>query len=260
MPRQAVVLAGGKGARLQAAVSDRPKVLAPASGRPFLDYLMRFLASEGLSDIILATGYMADQVAEFAGDGDRWGLRVHYSREKRPLGTGGALRQACQRYGLREFFALNGDTLFLLNLREMWQRHLRLQQKPAVKATIALRPIHPAEAVERGCVRLSNDGRIVLFDEKPASRMHLSDGQATPGHGLLSNAGVYILQQSALAQVMPGQKVSLERQVFPQFAERGRLAGFVSDGYFADIGTPESLARFEQDVAANATEISGLAI
>ncbi|MFC1879255.1 nucleotidyltransferase family protein [Chloroflexota bacterium] len=248
MPKRAVVLAGGLGTRLQDAVADRPKVLAPAAGRPFLNYLMRYLASEGLNEVILSTGYLADQVSNYAGNGDRWGISVHYSREDKPLGTAGALRQAGQQFGLSSYFALNGDTLFLVNLKNLWQTHIRL----GARATIALRTISAAEGARRGCVRLANDGRIVAFDEKPALK------KALPASSILASGGIYVMERSALAVIEPGQTASIERQVFPLLAEQGRLAGYIQDGYFADIGTPESLASFEKDVETDITGLSGI--
>ena len=86
-----LVLCGGLGTRLRAAVADRPKVLAPVDGVPFLDYLLAHLARQGFTDVVLATGYLGEMVEDHAGDGSRHGVRARYAREPKPLGTGGAI-------------------------------------------------------------------------------------------------------------------------------------------------------------------------
>ncbi len=229
-PSIAIVLAGGLGTRLRAVVSDRPKVLALAAGRPFLDYVLSYLASQGMAQVILSVGYLGDQVKAFAGDGRSWELEIHYSEEQAPLGTGGALRLASQ--GLAgPFFALNGDTLFTANLEELWVAH---RSRPA-SATLALLKVE--QGWQRGCVRLARDGKIISFDEKPEG--------AGPA---LANGGVYVLEPQALASIPLGQQGSIEREVFPPLAAQGRLYGQAQTAYFTDIGTPQSLAEFERDV------------
>jgi NDP-sugar pyrophosphorylase family protein len=229
-PNVAVVLAGGLGTRLRTTIADRPKVLAPAAGRPFLDYVLEHLAQQRVREVILCVSYLAEQVKAFAGDGQRWGLVVRYSEEQTPLGTGGALRQASARL-YRPFFALNGDTLFAVDLRELWEVHSRLD----ALATVAI--LRTTEGRVRGCVKLDPDGKIVSFDEKPEQAQES-----------LVSGGVYVLERQALARIQPGQVVSLEREIFPHLATDGKLAGLVCSAYFADIGTPESLSAFEQDV------------
>jgi NDP-sugar pyrophosphorylase family protein len=234
MPKTALVLAGGLGTRLRPVLADRPKSLAPAAGRPFLYYVLEALSCQGIRHMTLCVGYLASQVQDYARDGQQWGLEISYSLEQAPLGTAGALRQASADLG-EAFFALNGDTLFCADLAELWEHHLRVNSL----ATVALlRLAGNAAAGLRGCVRLSPDGHILSFDEKPA----------LVGGSVLVNGGVYCIEPQALAEVPTGRAVSIEREVFPRLAERGVLAGLVQQAYFADIGTPESLAAFERDV------------
>lgn len=230
-PTTAIVLAGGLGIRLRSVVADRPKTLAPAAGKPFLSYVLRYLAHQNIQNVVLSVSYLAGQVRDFAGDGQKWGLKITYSEEQSPLGTGGALRQASQGFS-GPFFALNGDTLFLANLEELWRVH----RSSGALATLAL--LRREDGSRRGCVRLEND-RIVAFTEKPA-------GVSTT----LINAGLYILTPPALASIQPGQKASIEQEIFPRLAANGQLAGQIQEGYFIDIGTPESLAAFEKVVQA----------
>jgi len=232
IPDIVLVLAGGLGKRLRPVVSDRPKVLAPVAGKPFLGYVLEYIADQGIHQVILCVGYLADQVKAFARDGKDWGLEIRYSEEIVPLGTGGAVRQVSGSIN-GPFFVMNGDTLFLANLQALWQMHITTR----ALATLALLSAERGEA--RGCVTLDPDGKIVSFEEKP-DRV----GQA------FVNAGIYILEYEALEHLRPGENASLERQVFPGLAAQGRLAGNVQAAYFTDIGTPESLAVLENDVLA----------
>ena len=234
MPISAAILAGGLGTRLRPVLSDRPKVLAPTAGRPFLDYVLHYLSSQGIQKVVLCVGYLASQVAAFAADGSRWNLQIHFSQEDIPLGTAGALKLALGSLQ-GPFFALNGDTLFTANLQELWQAHLAAN----AWGTLALRQV--LDASGRGCVTLNSAGMIVSFDEKP-------EGSLVSPQPLLINSGVYLLTPQTVADLPDDRATSLEREVFPRLAALGRLAGCIQSGYFVDIGTPDSLAAFEQDV------------
>jgi NDP-sugar pyrophosphorylase family protein len=238
MPRIAIILAGGLGTRLSDALPDRPKVLAMAANRPFLDYLLTYLAAQGIERVLLCVGHLAAQVRAYAGDGSHWGIRATYSEEPRPLGTGGALRLASEKLNEPSFFALNGDTLFQVSLSRLWQAH----HDDRRAATLALRRVRAAERTQRGCVILENDGRISRFDEKPGTL------QVPTQETELVNGGLYLLEKRALDTVAPGASASLEEQVFPELVRSGQIGGIVLQGYFADIGTPDSLNHFEDDV------------
>jgi len=245
MPETAIILAGGLGTRLRPAVADRPKVLALVNGKPFIEYLLAYLAGQGIQRMILSVGYLGEQVQLEIGNGSRWGMVIEYIKEKEPLGTGGALK-LCS-HGLQgPFFALNGDTLFRVSLRELWQCHKFHQ----TIATVSLRKIARVDFddhSQRGCVILDPNGKIQIFDEKPRLGRDpgIINGQSDD---ILTNGGVYILTPEALASLEPGQTASLEREVFPDIAAIGQLAGCPQLGYFIDIGTPQSLASFELDV------------
>ena len=228
----AVVLAGGLGTRLRSVVADKPKALAPVAGRPFLAHLLRQLGAAGVRDVVLATGYGADQVEAFVKDSTPEDLRVRCVAEEEPLGTGGALAFATRSAGVDgPFLALNGDTFFGGSLGALVDGH----RQAGAAATLAL--AHVARADRYGRVRTdeaaSGPARVVGFDEK---------GEATGPAWI--NAGVYVLAPAALADVPPGQAVSLEREVFPRLVARGDLASVrFPDAPFLDIGTPDDYAR-----------------
>ena len=237
MPTTAVVLAGGLGTRLRSVLSDRPKVLALVDGRPFLWYLLRYLAIQGIEHVVLCTGYLGDQVRAFAKDGYQWGLKISYSHESSPLGTGGALRQASEQI-TGPFFSLNGDTVFMSGLQKLWHTHFTRH----ATATLAL--LRVREVKSRGSVTIDDAGSILHFHEKPSS-----------SETALVNTGFYVLTREALASIPPGQPASLECEIFPLLAKQRSLQGDIETGYFADIGTPEALVLFEQDVLAGIVPI-----
>lgn len=267
----AILLAGGFGTRLRSTVADRPKALAPVAGKPFLHYILVYLACHGIQQMILSLGYMADQVqefvTEFSGSCDLYcpniDLQIQCVVEDTPLGTGGALKLASSKIRLDQtFFAMNADTLFQIDLSSFWQQCTSVNYAHPIAATnaeaitalatIALRVVSQADDQKhRGQVRLNPDGRILAFDEKPITES-VSDPagaqMARQAKAVLTNGGVYLLSHEALESIPEGQYVSLEREVFPRLTAQGLLNGIICEGYFADIGTPESLATFEKDV------------
>jgi NDP-sugar pyrophosphorylase family protein len=219
------VLAGGFGTRLRPVVADRPKVLAPVLGRPFLAYLLDPLARAGVRATTLLTGYMADRVeAEFGpGFGN---MRLTYSVETTPLGTAGALRHALPLLDRPSVLVLNGDSYCDLDLPAFFDQHRRSR----AKCTVALTEV--PDVARFGKVTLAGGHRVTRFVEKSAAG----------GRGLI-NAGVYLLGRQLLDEIPAQGAVSLERALFPRWAAEGRCYGFVAAGRFLDIGTPESYAQ-----------------
>ncbi|MGC8863046.1 MAG: nucleotidyltransferase family protein [Armatimonadota bacterium] len=218
---QGAILAGGKGTRLRPVVPDRPKVLAEINGRPFVFYLLEYLAGYGIRRVILCTGFMSEQVRHTVGR-EFAGIKVSYSRETEPLDTAGALRLALRRIDSDPVLVLNGDSLFTADLEEFYCRHT------TSGATGSLLLVEMTDCRRYGTVRTDDSGRVISFEEK-------SD---RPGSGYVS-AGVYILSRQIVESIPPGKPVSIEREVFPAWVGRG-LYGFVGNGSFIDIGTPES--------------------
>lgn len=226
-----IILCGGLGTRLRDALSDKPKVLAPVGGRPFLDYLLEHLGKQAFRDIILSTGYMGDAVAQFAGDGDKWDLEVQYARELEPLGTGGALRYAVEKYNVQTpFLALNGDTFFAGSLQRLVDFHIL---KLNALASIALVSVKQADRY--GTVLYdSNTGSVSNFVEKRVRNV----GSAW------INAGVYVLEPQ-LFKDLTKENVSLERDIFPGIIGKGLYGCPFEETAFLDIGTPEDYSRAE---------------
>jgi histidinol-phosphate phosphatase family protein len=229
----AAILAGGLGTRLRAAVADKPKVLAPVSGKPFLAYLLDHLERYGFQRVVLCTGYRHEQVHAAFGKQNH-NLQIDYSVETAPLGTGGAIRNALDQFASGPVLVLNGDSFcpFDLGLYLSWHR--------AQKSRTSLALISVPDAARFGRVQVRPDGAIERFDEK--------DPGATGPAWI--NAGVYLLSRELIQAIPPGRAVSIEREVFPAAIGDGGLNGYRVEAPFLDIGTPESFALAEAFLGA----------
>jgi NDP-sugar pyrophosphorylase family protein len=223
-----IVLAGGLGTRLRAAVADRPKVLAPVLGRPFLDHLLRLAAEQGVREAVVGAGHLGEQVEAFVAAGEWGSLRVRCVREEAPLGTAGALRFAAGAAGIAgPFLAMNGDTFLGADLRDLVRWHA---ERPGAVATMALAQVPATDRY--GAVDVDDRGAVRAFREK----------EPGGGPGWI-NGGVYLLEPAALAGVEAGRAASLERDVLPALVGRGLYGCPFPGAPFLDIGTPEDYAR-----------------
>ena len=229
---QVVILAGGLGTRLGDVTRTTPKPMVPVRGIPYLAHQLRLLAQQGLADIVLLTGYLGEQIEEYFGDGGRLGLRIRYSRERQPLGTGGALRHA-QPLLAEAFLVIYGDSYLPIDYRAVGGL---LARSPAVMA-VHRDPF--GETNVRPNVGLEANGAVERYDKRAAG-----------GPGLeYIEAGVLALRRSVLGLIPPAGVVSLEEQIFPILIERRQLQSFPTAQRFYDIGTPERLQAIEAYLA-----------
>lgn len=225
---QAVILVGGQGTRLRSVVSDVPKPMAPIRGRPFLAYLLEALEAQGVDEAVLAVGYLRDQLMQTFG-ARHGGIRLRYSVEEAPLGTGGAIARA---FGLIEQWpamVLNGDTFLEFDHAEMRRAHAAA----GAEMTMALSRVADAGRYGRTMVA---DGRVVGFE--PA-------GRAGPG---LINAGVYLFGCDLLAAAGLGEVFSFEKDFLVPALQRVRPLGHEVEGYFIDIGVPADFERAQREL------------
>ncbi len=226
------ILAGGLGTRLRPAVADRPKVLAPVAGRPFICRLLDQLRAFSIREVVLLAGHRAGEVRAALGEHYQ-GMRLRYSVEAQPLGTAGAVRLALPLLPAGELLLLNGDSFCAIDLGAFGRQH----EARSAQASLAL--CEAQDAARFGQVRLDEADRVVRFEEKKAGA----------GSGWI-NAGVYLLRRELFAAVPAGQAVSLERDLLPAWVAGGRVHGYRTGGRFLDIGTPGSYARAEAFFAA----------
>jgi D-glycero-alpha-D-manno-heptose 1-phosphate guanylyltransferase len=218
----AVILAGGRGSRLQPVLPSQPKVLAEFHGRPFLTYLLDQLVAAGVQRVVLCTGYRGEEIRTRLGD-DYGCAHLAYSHEAEPLGTGGALRLALPLLDSDPVLVLNGDSLIEADFQDYLAWFLG---RPAAAALTLARV---EDTARFGRVEVAGDGSITSFKEK-----------GVPGPGWI-NAGVYLLKKAVLDLMPPRRFLSLEEDLLPTLVGQG-LYGHKVAGRFIDIGTPESYA------------------
>lgn len=232
---KALILAGGLGTRLRPRFGDLPKPLAPLGGRPFLARQLEWLAAAGVREAVLCVGHGAAAVREALGDGAALGVRVEYSVEAEPLGTGGALLLA-EPHVSGPCIVANGDTLALC---DPWSLERARWEAGALGAVALFRV---ADAAGRGRVESGPGGMVTRFVEKdPAHR-----GAAWVNGGLYAFSPELWRHMPRPPAGGPPQAFSLERDLLPALAGAGRLLGHEVEGEFFDIGTPEDWERAER--------------
>lgn len=218
---EALILCGGRGTRLQAVVSDRPKPLAEVAGRPFLELLMDYVSGFGVRRFVLCAGYMGEMIRDhFAGR--RLPYEVAVSIETEPLDTAGAVKLAEPLIRSGRFLVLNGDSIVRADLKAFAAFHA--SRLPLASLAAARKE----DASAFGTLDVDAGGKLLAFREKAAAKS-----------GLV-NAGIYIFEREALRLIPAGKKYSLERDLFPALAAKSAVQVFEVPGELIDIGTPES--------------------
>ncbi len=236
---QAIVLVGGEGTRLRPLTESVPKPALTLVDRPFLGYMIEWLGSHGVTEAVLACGFLPDRLREALGEGEHAGVRLTYVVEPDRRGTAGAIRFAAEALGDRleeRFFALNGDVLTDLDLSALRRAH----GERGARATLGLYGVEDSSAY--GLVDCDAAGRVLAFTEKT--------GEAVPGR---INAGTYLLERDVLDLIPAGREVSIEREVFPRLVGDGLCAESL-DGYWMDIGTPERYLQATWDILERRVE------
>ncbi len=215
----AIVLAGGKGERLRPLTSDRPKGMVELAGKPILEHHVVWLRENGVTDVVISCGYLHGVIREHFRDGTRFGVRIRYAVERKPLGRGGALKLASRQVPLDEPFVIgtNGDSVHTQPLGPMIRQH----QQTGAAATLLLAQLRSPY----GIVKLRGK-RILGFEEKPPLPHWLS-------------AGVYVLSREFFGGLP--DVGDHEDELFPRLAAKGRLYGFRSKAYWRAIDTMKDL-------------------
>jgi mannose-1-phosphate guanylyltransferase len=234
---QALILVGGHGTRLRPVTLTLPKPVIPLVDRPFIRYMIDWLARHGVDDIVMACGFLPAQLRATLGDEIPGGPRLHYVEEPEPRGTAGAIRFAAELLEDR-FFALNGDSLTDLDLTALMDKHL----SSGARATLGVHPVEDTTGL--GLVRRADDGEILEFLEKPDPSEVDTDE---------ISAGMYVIEKEVLDLVPPGQDVSIEREVWPRLVGDGLYSQRL-EGYWMDIGTPPRYLDACWDILARGVE------
>lgn len=231
-----VILAGGFGTRLRSVFSDRPKVLVPINGVPFLKCYLEWLRGFGARRVILSLGYMAEMVQDFVNSENWNGMEITANIETTPLGTGGAVRACLPLVTSPDAFVTNGDSVTRLDLA----RFVEFHRAKAARLSMVL--THQPQVSSSGLVTTDTNDAVTAFTEKPQG--------ATAGGYI--NAGLYLMQRDVIGEIPADRPVSIEKDVFPKFCGRGFYA-LKGEFPFIDIGTPESYQHagefFRQEAA-----------
>jgi len=225
---KAVIIAGGFGTRLRPLSCTRPKHLFPIAGKPLLDWTLERLAKGGADEVVFAVNYLFQAFVKRYGE-SAYGMKLHYSREARPLGTGGCVKNAEKIIGRDEpFLLLNGDVISNVDYAKLTAEH----RKDGATATMTL---HRVDDPSRyGVVEIGEKNCIKRFVEKPER------GKAPSN---LINAGVYVLSPEIFDYISTERPVSIEREVFTALTRDNKLFGYELDGLWIDIGEPSDYLK-----------------
>lgn len=238
---RAVVMAGGEGSRLRPLTSGRPKPLVPVVNRPIMEHIVRHLVRHGVDEIVATLYYLGEEIVEYFGTGEDFGVRMRYSTETVPLGTAGSVKKA--EAFLREgtFVIVSGDALTDLDVGKALAFH---REKGGVATLVLARVPNP---LEFGVVVTDEDGRIQRFLEKPTWSEVFSD---------TVNTGMYILEPEILDLMDPEQNYDWSSDIFPRLLEEGRpMYGYVMDDYWADVGSLSQYREAQEDLLSGRVDL-----
>jgi len=223
----AVVLAGGRGSRLMPHTTEIPKPLVEIGGRPAVEYLLGQLKKGGVGRVIIAVSHMADQIESRLGDGSRFGLRIEYSHEPKPLSTVGPLKLIKD---LPENFAVaNGDILSDLKVGALYSDHL----KHSAELTVAT--YEGTERIDYGVIEFESDGRVVSFTEKP-------------DYSFVVSMGIYVFNRSVLDLVPDNEPYGFDQLMLDMLRHQRRVFAYPYGGFWRDIGRPADYEKAQGDI------------
>jgi NDP-sugar pyrophosphorylase family protein len=225
---QIVILAGGLGTRLRPLTEVVPKPMVEVAGAPYLEHQLRSLRDQSLTDVVLCTGYLGEQIERHFRGWDQFGMSIRYSQEPSPMGTGGALKLAAPLIH-DDFLLLYGDSYLPIDYHMPWAA---LTASPAMGVMVVYKDMRGETGVPPN-ISIDEHGVIRNYDKDSAQDLNYIE------------AGVIALRREVIDMIPAGEVVSLERDIYPTLIRRGALLGFVTSQRFYDIGTPDRLRAAE---------------
>lgn len=240
---KALILIGGEGTRLRPLTINSLKCMAPIANRPFIEYQINLLKKYGIKDIVLSVCHMPEKVKKILGSGKKYGVKLQYADEKKPLGTGGAIKN-CEELLDGSTVVMNGDVLTDIKLDSMIKAH----KTSGAVVTIALHEVKDPSMY--GLVEIRGKDRIFRFTEKPSGN-DIKSGWI--------NAGIYIFDKKALSYIVPNKNISVERETFPAIiASNDFMQAYKADYYWLDIGRIDKYMEANFDVVEG--KLSGIKV
>lgn len=219
-PNLMVIMAGGKGTRLRPYTENCPKPLLPVAGKPMLEHIIERAKLDGFIHFVLAIHYLGHMVESYFGDGEKLGVKIEYLKEREPLGTAGALALINPVPNL-PFVVTNGDVMTDIRYGELLDFHIR-QEAAATMAVRVHEWQHPFGVVQMRGID------IVGFEEKPITRSHI-------------NAGVYVLEPAALAELRVGVHCDMPTLFERLQVNLKRTVAYPMHEPWLDVGHPDDL-------------------
>ncbi len=227
-------MAGGEGSRLRPLTINRPKPMVPVANKPCLGHIFDLLRRHGITDAFVTLQYLATVIQDAYGDGGSIGMRLRYSVEETPLGTGGSVRQIGDALGSEPFLVISGDALTDIDLTKVVAFHTDK------RAAVTLCLVHVPDPLEYGVVITDGDGRVTKFLEKPSWGEVFSD---------TINTGIYVIDPRVMQRYELGTPFDFSKDLFPQLlADAEPLYGYVADGYWTDVGSLAEYSKANADV------------
>lgn len=231
---KAVIMAGGRGTRLQPLTKRMPKPMLELLDRPMMEYTVELLATHNFDDIAITVGYMSDTIRNYFSDGADWGVRIRYQEEKIPLGTAGGVKKL-QNHLNETFIVTSGDGLTDFDLSEALANHRR---KGGI-ATLLLKSVDCPFGY--GTVDVHQDGHVLRFVEKPQTWIE--------GQGYLVNTGIYLFEPEVFDFIPDDEPFDFGRQLFPLLVkQKERIYGYEANGYWSDVGTLQQYYQSQLDM------------
>ena len=222
----AVIIAGGKGKRLIPLTTVMPKPLLPVGDGPILDLIIRQLVNQGVDNITLAVGYMSELIMTYFGDGSKYGIKISYSIEEKPLGTAGPLSLISKPAD--SFLVMNSDLLTTLRFKDLFKFH----EKHKAIATVGLQKRDIK--IDFGVAKIKGE-EIIAFNEKPSEVV-------------LINTGIYILEPAILDHIPKNRYMDFPDLINTLMNNKEKVAGYLFEDYYLDIGRNGDYRRAINDI------------
>ncbi len=230
---KAVIMAGGEGKRLRPITCTIPKPMVSLLNKPVIDYCIELLKRHGIENITATLHYLPNVIKAHCGDGERYGVKLGYSVETKPLGTAGSVRLALGD-SLERTVVISGDAMTDLDITAAVRAH----KLSGAKVTIVLKQVELP--TEYGVALMHKDGRIYRFLEKPMLSEVFSD---------LANTGIYILEPEIIERIPKGERYDFSKELFPLLLkEQVPIYGYVTDKYWCDIGDIPQYKAAQRDM------------